>query len=145
MKLHRREISNDLGLAASFGDLRENAEFEATKDYEHVFLQRMSRIEKIIVNARIIGEEDIDTNKINVGTVVTLLLPKTKISKYALLDSIEAELDIWAGDFKYASIESPIAQSIFGFKVGELISLPTEIEAEIKAIEPIFQYRRRDE
>lgn len=145
MKSTKFEISKELGVVASFGDLRENAEFEATKDYQHIFLQRLSRLENIMRDARILTQDEINTTRTSIGTVIAIKRDRGIISRYALLESIEQELGLWSGNFKYASIESPLAQSIIGYKPGEEIVLPNGAEAEISDIKSIFDYGRENE
>lgn len=145
MKSTKFEISKELGVVASFGDLRENAEFEATKDYQNIFLQRLHRLEKIIGDARILTPGEINIARTSIGTVIAIKRNMGIILRYALLDSIEQELGSWAGDFKYASIESPLAQSIIGYKTGEEIVLPNGADAEIGEIKSIFDYGWKNE
>ena len=101
MKSKKLEISKELGIVASFGDLRENAEFEATKDYQNLFLQRLYRLERILGDVRILNRDDINTTIASIGTVLTIKRNNEAILKYALLDSIEQELGLWVGDFRF--------------------------------------------
>ena len=73
LKLNRRkEVSQKIKEAREQGDLSENAEYDAAKDEQRDIEARIEEIEKILKNAEVVVEDDVDSDKINVGCTVKL-------------------------------------------------------------------------
>src|SRR4030095_17106425 len=66
------ENSKEIGVARSYGDLRENFEFKAAKEMQAVLMRRKSELERALHLARGTGFENPDTSQISIGTIVTL-------------------------------------------------------------------------
>jgi len=66
----RREIAQKIKEAREQGDLSENAEYDAAKDEQRDMEARIEEIEKILKNAEVVVEEEVDLDKINVGCTV---------------------------------------------------------------------------
>ena len=69
----RQEVAQKIKEAREQGDLSENAEYDAAKDEQRDIEARIEEIEKILKNAEVIVEEDVDVNKINIGCRVKIL------------------------------------------------------------------------
>ncbi len=67
-----KEVAEKLKEAREQGDLSENAEYDAAKDEQRDIAARIEAIEKILKNAEVIDESDVDTNKISIGCTVRL-------------------------------------------------------------------------
>ena len=69
----RKEVAEKIKEAREQGDLSENAEYDAAKDEQRDIEARIEEIDKILRNAEVVVEEDVDVNKINIGCKVRLL------------------------------------------------------------------------
>ena len=69
----RREIAGKIKEAREQGDLSENAEYDAAKDEQRDIEARIEEIEKILKNAEVVVEDEVDSDKINIGCKVDVL------------------------------------------------------------------------
>ncbi len=113
----RREIAKQLDLARSFGDLRENAEYEAAKQALALNEIRIRELEEKISRAEIIKPESVQTDKVFLGSKVTLWdMTYEEEVVFELTGSDEA--DPAEGRI---SINSPVATALLGHSVGETV------------------------
>ena len=100
----RKEVSQKISVARDFGDLSENAEYDAAKDEQRDIEARIEELEKILKNAEVIDEDDVAIDTISVGCCVTLLdVEFDDEMKFKIVGSTEAN------SLKgYISNESPI-------------------------------------
>jgi transcription elongation factor GreA len=129
LKSRRGEIAEKIANARDYGDLSENAEYDAARDEQVQVESRVAEIEEILQNASIIKATS--TNKVQVGNTVEL---KTngKAVKYTIVGPVEA--DPLEGKI---SNESPIGQALMGKKVSEKVTIETpkgEVSYEIVKI-----------
>ena len=68
--VRRKEIADKIKEAREQGDLSENAEYDAAKEEQGHIEKRIEEIEKILKNAEVVDEEEIDLDKINIGCKV---------------------------------------------------------------------------
>jgi transcription elongation factor GreA len=119
--VQRPAISEQIAEARDKGDLSENAEYDAAKEAQGLLEMKISKLEAIISNARLIDETNIDTSKV-------LILSKVKIRnvangmemEYTLVAENEADLKA-----KKISIDSPIGKGLLGKKQGEIADVQT--------------------
>ncbi|MEN9398967.1 MAG: hypothetical protein RL632_68 [Bacteroidota bacterium] len=119
--VQRPAISEQIAEARDKGDLSENAEYDAAKEAQGLLEMKISKLEAIIANARLIDETNIDTSKV-------LILSKVKIRnvangmemEYTLVAENEADLKA-----KKISIDSPIGKGLLGKKQGEIADVQT--------------------
>jgi transcription elongation factor GreA len=117
----RQEAARAIAEARAQGDLSENAEYDAAKDAQGMLELRINELEKVMANARIISEADMDTSEVRLLTSVTILNKKTgKEDTYKLVSESEANLKD-----KKISASSPIGKGLLGKKVGELAHIET--------------------
>lgn len=130
----RREVADDIAEARSKGDLSENAEYDAAKEAQGYLEDRISKLEAVLANSRILDAKDLDLSKVRVLTKVTILNKKTnKEMQYTLVSANEA--DFAAGKI---SVESPIGKALIGHEVGDVVQVNVPagtLELEIKKIE----------
>ena len=113
--VQRPAISQQIADARDKGDLSENAEYDAAKEAQGLLELKISKLQKIVQNARIIDESKIDNTKALLLSSVTLKnLTTGKEMVYKLVP--EKEADLKQGKI---SINSPIAQGILGKSVGD--------------------------
>ena len=68
----RKEISQKIKEPREQGDLSENAEYDAAKDEQRDIEARIEEIEKILKNAEVVVEEEVDTDKVSIGCKVVI-------------------------------------------------------------------------
>jgi len=115
----RREIASALEKARALGDLSENAEYDSAKQAFDINEKRINELERKLVRARILENENISSDKAYVGARVKLqdLDSKEKI-EYSLV--AEDEADFSKGKI---SISSPVGKSLLGKKKGEIVNI----------------------
>lgn len=118
----RREVAQKIKEAREQGDLSENAEYDAAKDEQRDIEARIEEIDKILKNAEVVVEEDVDVNKISIGCKVKILdLEYNDELEYKIVGSTEA--NSLKGKI---SNESPVGTALIGAKVGETITVETQ-------------------
>jgi len=126
--VERPRISQQIAEARDKGDLSENAEYDAAKEAQGLLEAKISKMEEIVANARIIDESQLDSSKV-------LILSKVKIKNltnnmqmtYTLVAENEANLK--EGKI---SIDSPIGKGLLGKKVGDI--------ADVKAPNGVMKF-----
>lgn len=129
------ENSKEIGVARSYGDLRENFEFKAAKEMQAVLMRRKAELEVALVSARGTNFENPDLSQVSIGTVVVLRDQENGPSEtYTILGAWDG--DPTAGIISY---QTAIGQALLGRKVGEVVTLNTDEGAgnfEIVSISP---------
>ncbi|MEL3974442.1 transcription elongation factor GreA [Rossellomorea oryzaecorticis] len=128
----RKEVVERIKIARSFGDLSENSEYDAAKDEQAFVEGRISTLENMIRNAKIIQEDDMNSDTVQLGKKVTFVeLPDGDEESYTIVGSAEA--DPFEGKI---SNDSPIAKSLLGHKVGAKVTVQTPGgEMSVKIVE----------
>lgn len=129
----RTEIAEKIKEARSYGDLSENAEYDAAKDAQAAMEQRITTIENMLKNAQIVSEEDVSTDVITIGSRVKLFDEDFEEEvEYTIVGSTEANPD----DGRISD-ESPIGSAILGHKVDEVVDvvLPNGETIQFKVLE----------
>ena len=117
-----KEVAEKLKEAREQGDLSENAEYDAAKDEQRDIAARIEVIEKILKNAEVIDDSDVDTNKISIGCTVKLKdLEFDEEIEYKIVGSSEA--NSLKGKI---SNESPVGKALIGAKKGQTVSVETQ-------------------
>ncbi|HEV2412186.1 MAG TPA: transcription elongation factor GreA [Candidatus Saccharimonadales bacterium] len=130
LKARRGEIAEKIKSARDFGDLSENAEYDAARDEQAQVEARIAAIEDILQNASVLKGAP-KKGTVAVGSTVTLEGPKGEV-EYTIVSSVEADPAL-----KKISDESPIGQALIGKKVGQSAEIKTpsgSISFEIKHI-----------
>lgn len=129
----RKEVVERIKIARSFGDLSENSEYDSAKEEQAFVEGRITTIENMIRNARIISEDEMSSDSVSLGRSVTFIeLPDGDEETYTIVGSAEA--DPFEGKI---SNDSPIAKSLIGHKVGEKVTVHTpggEMQVKIVTI-----------
>jgi transcription elongation factor GreA len=121
----RSYISKQIAEARDKGDLSENAEYDAAKEAQGLLELKISKMEEVLSNARLIDESTLDMTKV-------LILSKVKIKNVATGATMtytlvaENEADLKAGKI---SVDSPIGKGLLGKKVGDMadITVPSGV------------------
>lgn len=129
----RLEIAEMLKTARAFGDLSENAEYDAAKNEQAKNEYDIIQLENELKNAKVIDENSIDTTTVSVGTTVDLVNTETnKEMTFRIVGSAEA--DPAAGRI---SNESPVGRALLGHKLKQIVEVQTPgglMKLRIKAI-----------
>ncbi len=129
------ENSKEIGVARSYGDLRENFEFKAAKEMQAVLMRRKSELETALDRARGTAFENPDVTQVSIGTIVSLReVGSGREETYTILGA-------WDGDPDRAiiSYQTAIGQALLGHRLTEVIELNEETGSgryTILSIEP---------
>ncbi|HHU20078.1 MAG TPA: transcription elongation factor GreA [Bacilli bacterium] len=129
--VRRPEVVERIKIARDFGDLSENSEYDAAKDEQAFVESRISQVEMMIRNSKIIENNEENPNVVSLGkTVVFQELPDGDEEEYIIVGSAEA--DPFEGKI---SNDSPIAKSLIGHEVGHEVTVPTPAgEMQVKIV-----------
>ena len=120
--VRRPEVSEHLKEAKSYGDLSENAEYDAAKNEQVEVEERISKLEAMMRNAKIIADEDITGETVNLGLTVELKdLADGETFKYTIVGITDA--DPLEGKI---SNESPVGKALIGKKKGDKVEITIE-------------------
>jgi transcription elongation factor GreA len=117
LKSRRGAIADKIAEARDYGDLSENAEYDAAREEQGLVESRIAEIEDILLNAEIIKNGK--SSKIVLGSKIELKTGK-KVVAYSLVGPVEA--DPLEGKI---SNESPIGEALMGKKVGDSVTIQT--------------------
>ncbi|WP_097028556.1 transcription elongation factor GreA [Clostridium peptidivorans] len=115
----RKEITEKIKVAISFGDLSENSEYDEAKNEQAFVEGRIMQLENMLKNASIIDESEIPADTINVGTIVKVKdFEFDEEVEYIIVGSAEADpLE------NKISNESPVGRALIGKKLGDLVEV----------------------
>ena len=117
--VERPKASQAIADARDKGDLSENAEYDAAKEAQGLLEMKISKLEELVANARLIDESQLDTNKVLVLSTVKLKNQQNGMEMTYTLVS-ESEADLKSGKI---SVTSPIGKGLLGKKVGEVAEI----------------------
>ena len=115
----RPAASAAIAEARDKGDLSENAEYDAAKEAQGLLEARISKLQDLIANSRLLDESKLDTSKILLLSKVEIKNTKTNM-KIAYEIVPESESDIQKNKI---SVSSPIAKALLGKRVGDLVEV----------------------
>lgn len=115
----RREVAERIKEAISFGDISENSEYEEAKNEQAFIEGRIITLEKMLRNARVINEDDVNTDVVSVGSTVKLRdIEFDEIVEYTIVGSAESD-----PAKNKISNESPVGQALLGKRVGSIVDV----------------------
>ncbi|MEL1239611.1 MULTISPECIES: transcription elongation factor GreA [Flavobacterium] len=115
----RPKASQDIAEARDKGDLSENAEYDAAKEAQGLLEMKISKLEELYANARLIDESQLDLSKVLVLSSVKIKNQANGMEmKYTLV--AESEADLKTGKI---SVTSPIGKGLLGKSVGEVAEI----------------------
>ena len=117
----RTEIAEQIKIARSFGDLSENAEYDAAKIEQARMEYEIVEIEAMLRNVVIIDEDNINTDVVNVGNTITV---KNKTLNQEMTFQIVGSAEANPME-KRISNESPVGKGLIGHKLHETVSIQT--------------------
>ena len=118
----RKEVAGKIKEAREQGDLSENAEYDAAKDEQRDIEARIEEIEKILKNAEVVVEDEVDLDRISVGC-------KVKVHDFEFEEDMELKI---VGSTEANSLEnkisneSPVGHALIGKRVGDVVDVETQ-------------------
>ena len=123
--IERPKASQDIADARDKGDLSENAEYDAAKEAQGLLEMKISKLEEVVANARLIDESQLDLSKVLVLSTVKI---KNQVNGMEMIYTLvaESEADLKSGKI---SVTSPIGKGLLGKSVGDVaeISVPNGV------------------
>ncbi len=117
----RQNAAAAIAEAREKGDLSENAEYDAAKDAQGMLEMKISELQNVLANARIIDTSQLDDSKVVLLSKVTIKNKATKKEvTYTLVSESEADLKL-----KKISIDSPIGRGLLGKELGDEVEIKT--------------------
>lgn len=115
----RREISQAIAKARSFGDISENAEYDAAKEAQGLNEKEIAELEEKLSRARIIEDENISKDEVRIGAMVQLKdLDTDEELCYTLVSEAEADYS-----HNKISLVSPVGKALLGHKENEVVAI----------------------
>jgi len=119
--VHRREVNERIRQAKEFGDISENAEYEAAKQEQAFVEGRIMRVESMIRNARIIEDSDYASDEVHLGAMVKVKDIKAGSTvEWTIVGSTEADPQNGR-----VSNESPLGKALIAKKKGDTVEVQT--------------------
>ena len=113
------QVKDAIAEARDKGDLSENAEYDAAKEAQGHLEARISKLQELVANARLLDESKIDTSKVLLLSIITIRNTKNNMTqRYTIVPESEANLK--QGKI---SITSPFASAFLGHKVGDVVEV----------------------
>jgi len=113
--VERPNASQAIGEARDKGDLSENAEYDAAKEAQGLLEFKISKLEAVVSNARIVDESQLDTSKVLIHSTVKIKNTTSGMEvTYKLV--AQSEADLKSGKI---SVDSPIGKGLLGKTVGD--------------------------
>jgi len=129
----RSDMAKQIAEARDKGDLSENAEYDAAKDAQGLLELKISKLEEVVANARVLDESTIDLSKVSIYSIVKIKNTKNGATfTYTIVS--EEEADLKAGKI---SVSSPFGKGLLGKKEGDLAEIQApagKLEFEILSI-----------
>lgn len=117
--VERREVAERIKQALAFGDISENSEYDEAKNEQAWLEERISKLEAMLRNARVIDDEELSMDVVNVGLKVLLKdIDYDEEFEYIIVGSAEA--DPCEGKI---SNESPVGKALIGKKVNDIVEV----------------------
>jgi transcription elongation factor GreA len=117
----RQEAARAISEARAQGDLSENAEYDAAKDAQGMLEMKISELETVLSNARVLDESQLDDSKVAILSNVTIKNMKTgKELTYKLVSETEADTKLMK-----ISVSSPIGSGLLGKERGDTAKIET--------------------
>ncbi len=115
----RKEAAENVGIARSYGDLSENSEYDEAKNEQAKIEAQISELEETISHAKVISDNEIQTDSVSVGVSVTIYdIDYDEEIEYFIVSSREVD-----PLHNKISDQSPIGKALMGTKVGDVVSV----------------------
>ena len=119
--VRRKEVADKIKTARGYGDLSENAEYDAAKEEQAIIEARIADLEATLKVARIIDDSELSSDTVSIGMHVRILAEgddEEDAEEYDITGSTEADLDLGR-----ISDESPVGAALIGKKAGDVVEV----------------------
>ena len=117
----RKEVADKIKVARGYGDLSENAEYDAAKEEQAIVEARIADLEATLKVARIIDDNELSHDTVSIGMKVKILADgddEEDAEEYDITGSTEADMDL-----NRISDESPVGAALIGHKAGDEVDV----------------------
>ncbi|WP_339060666.1 transcription elongation factor GreA [Tepidibacillus marianensis] len=115
----RREVAERIKIAIGYGDISENSEYEDAKNEQAFIEGRIITLDKMLRNARIINDADVNTDVVSIGSTVKLKdIEFDEIVEYTIVGSAESDPTA-----NMISNESPVGKALLGKQIGAIVDI----------------------
>ena len=117
----RKEVADKIKVARGYGDLSENAEYDAAKEEQAIVEARIADLEATLKVARIIDDSELSNDTFSIGMRVKILAEgddPEDAEEYDITGSTEADMDL-----NRISDESPVGAALIGHKAGDEVDV----------------------
>lgn len=117
----RKEVADKIKVARGYGDLSENAEYDAAKEEQAIIEARIADLEATLKVARIIDDNELSHDTVSIGMKVKILAEgddEDEAEEYDITGSTEADMDLGR-----ISDESPVGSALIGHKAGDTVEV----------------------
>ena len=117
----RKEVADKIKVALGYGDLSENAEYDAAKEEQAIVEARIADLEATLKVARIIDDSELSNDTVSIGMRVTILAEgddPEDAEEYDITGSTEADMNL-----NRISDESPVGAALIGHKAGDEVDV----------------------
>ncbi len=119
----RHEVSERIKTAREFGDISENSEYEDAKNEQAFVEGRIQTIEKMLRQAKVVDNHNVDPNAVHIGSLVTIKdLEEDVEEQYTLVGAAEAD-----PNKNHISNESPVGKALMGARVGQVVEVTAPV------------------
>lgn len=119
VSVKRAEVAERIKEAISYGDISENAEYDSAKNEQAELEERIHELEEMLRKAKIVSEEEMKGDKVNIGLKVTVKDIDTGDKEvFSIVGATES--DPFSGKI---STESPVGKALIGKKKGETVAV----------------------
>ncbi len=119
--IKRKEVADKIKVARGYGDLSENAEYDAAKEEQAIIEARIADLEATLKVARIIDDNELSHDTVSIGMKVRILAEgddEEDAEEYDITGSTEADMDL-----NRISDESPVGSALIGHKAGDVVEV----------------------
>ena len=114
--VRRKEVSEKIRVARSYGDLSENSEYDEAKNEQAIVEARIADLEVMLKNIVILDENELGTDTVSLGATVKVYDEEFEEElEYVIVGSTEADIDLGK-----ISDESPVGKALIGKKIGDV-------------------------
>lgn len=117
----RKEVADKIKVARGYGDLSENAEYDAAKEEQAIVEARIADLEATLKVAHIIDDNELSHDTVSIGMKVKILADgddEEDAEEYDITGSTEADMDL-----NRISDESPVGAALIGHKAGDVVAV----------------------
>ena len=117
----RKDVAEKIKIARGFGDLSENAEYDAAKDAQAAMEKRISELEEMLKNVQVVNVSEVGTDAVSILSKVKVYdVDMEEEETYTIVGTTEAD-----PDKNKISDESPIGTALLGKKKGDIVEVQT--------------------